>query len=390
MLGILCLVAIVYIVKKQTKEDTPREPLTEVSQDPKHKPERKKTRDTKPSQVKEAIHQQESLGLEDAINSALEELGVDKSIRKRSKNGNTITISAPIDKSTYDLYYANMILKGRVERIGGKLKEATESGSKQTLSFIKSGEEKQIDVVLFFDSKAYKDKRTPKTLAIVVDDFGSIGGELLNGFLTLPKEVTFAIFPDMKNSIPTMERAHAQGRETIIHVPMEPLDYPRVDPGKNAILVQMKESDITRLLNKFLGQMHLCIGINNHMGSLATTDVGIMQIVMNVLRNQNKLFLDSRTSNVSVAYQTAQKNHIPAFRNDIFLDSPDVSRKTFDAKLQQIIKLAETKPNVIAITHCHTKEKLDHLIEFIAAARQAGFTLVPLTRSGKYDVAPIL
>lgn len=390
LLVIICLAAIIYIIKKPAGTKSPVGQVTETRHEKKRPSERAKSKDRRPEVQEEALVPQEKKDLEETIISALEELGADKNLRKRSKKGNTITISAPIDRSVYDLYYANIIIKGRVESIGGKLKNAIESGNKQTLSFIKPNEDKQVDVVLFFDSKAYKDKSTPKTLAIVVDDFGGIGGSLLDGFLGLPKEVTFAIFPEMKNSVSTMERAHAQGRETIIHVPMEPIDYPRVDPGKNAILIQMKEAEITRLLSRFISQMHLCLGINNHMGSLATTDAGIMQIVMNVLRNHNKIFLDSRTSNVSVAYQTAQKSHIPSYRNDIFLDSPDVSRKTMDAKLQQLVTMGETKPNIIAITHCHTQEKLDYLIEFIAAAKKAGFTLVPLTKSGKYDVVPIL
>jgi hypothetical protein len=223
-----------------------------------------------------------------------------------------------------------------------------------------------------------------------VDDFGEIGGDLLSGFLNLPKEVTFAIFPEMKNSITTMERAHAQGRESIIHVPMEPLGYPQVNPGKNAILVQMKPAEITRLVSRFLDQMHLSIGINNHMGSLATTDPDVMGAVMNALRDKDKLFLDSRTSNVSVAYQVAQKAHIQAFRNDIFLDSPDVSSSTMESKIRQLETMSASDPHLIAITHCHSHEKLVYLVQFIERMRKAGFTLVPLSRSGRYQVPEIL
>jgi len=249
-----------------------------------------------------------------------------------------------------------MIIKGRVEKAGGKLDSAVDSGGRQSLSFSYPNLEKIWKVELYYDAKPYEKKTVNKTLAIVVDDFGEIGGDLLSGFLNLPKEVSFAIFPEMKNSFSTMERAHAQGRETIIHVPMEPLGYPQVNPGNNAILVQMKPSEISKLVNRFLGQMPLCIGINNHMGSLATTDRDVMGAVMSALKGTDKLFLDSRTSNVSVAYQVAQKAHIPAFRNDIFLDSPDISASTMESKIKQLEAMSASDPHLIAITHCHNHQ----------------------------------
>jgi hypothetical protein len=187
-----------------------------------------------------------------------------------------------------------------------------------------------------------------------------------------------------------MQKAKAQGRETIIHVPMEPIGYPSVNPGKNAILVQYNEAEINKLLTRFIKQLPDCVGINNHMGSLATTDEAIMRIVMSTLKEHDKLFLDSRTSNVSVAYSVAQKAHIRSFRNDTFLDSPNISQSTMDAKLSQIIDMASTRSNLIAITHCHTPEKLQYLKRIISRLKAAGFTLVPLTKVGQYNVPGLL
>lgn len=126
------------------------------------------------------------------------------------------------------------------------------------------------------------------------------------------------------------------------------------------------------------------------MGSLATTDSDVMQAVMNTLKKHNKAFLDSRTTNVSVGFQTAQKAHIRAFRNDIFLDSPNISQSTMDAKLNQIIQMSGSKNHIIAITHCHNKEKLDYLKTFISRLKKAGFTLVPLSEYGSHEVPEIL
>jgi polysaccharide deacetylase 2 family uncharacterized protein YibQ len=398
--GIACILILWLILKVPSTKPGPNGPSTEDIAQKKDKPGKKitksKTKDkTSPRPGSESSAEaqpapQVATDLETSITNALAELGVDKSMLKRSRKGSVVHIDAPLDKNEYDLYYANMVLKGRMEKVGAKLVSATEKGSRQTLTFSRENETRKFEVTLFLDSKPYKAKSPSRTISIVVDDFGSIGGDLLSGFFALPTPVTFAIFPGMKNSVSTMERAHSQGRESIIHVPMEPIGYPKVDPGKNAILVQMESSEIDRLLGKFLSEMKYCIGINNHMGSLATTDSDVMQSVMAVLKSRNKLFLDSRTTNVSVAYSVAQKNHLLAFRNDIFLDSPDVSDATMQSKLAQINKLSETKRNIIAITHCHSTEKLNYLVRFIAALQKAGYTLVPLSGSGKFQGPSIL
>jgi polysaccharide deacetylase 2 family uncharacterized protein YibQ len=324
------------------------------------------------------------------IRGAAEKLGVPSSATRRSKQENLVSYRVPIDRSQMDLTYANMIIKGELERAGAELVKGTDSRSKQTLLFKKKDIGESYEVSLFYDSKLYQGKLSNRTITIVIDDFGAIVGKLLDGFFELDKEICFAIFPDEENSVSTMQRATRQGRNSIIHVPMEPIGYPRVNPGNNAILVQHSEDKIDKTLSQFIARMPECLGINNHMGSLATADPDIMQAVMNTLKRHNKLFLDSRTTNVSVAYQTAQKSHIKAFQNDIFLDSPNISSATMESKISRVIQLADSRHHVIAITHCHNQEKLDYLIEFVKRIKQVGFTLVPLSKIGERDIPEIL
>lgn len=343
------------------------------------------------SQTKAEKHQVAApVDLDRIIKATCAKLGIPERSYKHKKSGATTTYSIPIDRSNMDLTYANMIFKGELERVGGKLLKGTDSSGKQSLSFRAPTGKNTYTLNLYHDAKVFAGKQQKRSLAIVVDDFGTINGTLLDGFLALDKAVCFAIFPDEAYTALTAEKANAQGRETIIHVPMEPLGYPSVNPGKNAIFVHYSPSEIEHIINRFIKQLPQSRGINNHMGSLATTDAEVMRTVMTTLKKHNKYFLDSRTSNVSVAYATAQKAHIGAYRNDLFLDSPDISSATMDAKIKQIISLAETKSNIIAITHCHSDAKLQYLKKLISRLKAAGFSLVPLSEIGQYNVPGIL
>lgn len=328
--------------------------------------------------------------LDTAIKEAAYKLQIpDSAVKKRGADGKTIYM-LPINRRDIDLTFANIIVKGQVELVGGKLDRGSETGSRQVLVFSHSELDKKYQVELYYDSSPYENRVTGKSIAIVIDDFGTIGGDLLDGFLELDKAVSFAILPFQTNSVSTMNRARQQNRETLIHVPMEPIGYPAVDPGPEAILVQMSPSEIERSINRFINHLPYCKGVNNHMGSLATTEEDVMAVVMNVLKEKGLYFLDSRTSNVSVAYQVAQKAHIPAFQNKIFLDSPDVSDATFETKLNQIIAMSQSNPNLIAITHCHNEAKLRYIQRFITRLKQAGFTLVPLSKLGQHNSPSII
>ncbi len=325
-----------------------------------------------------------------AIGAAIGKLGIPDNAFRRRKRGDQINYSVAIDRSVMDLTFANMIFKGEVEQRNGKLESGSERSGRQYLVFSMSDSPITYNLELYYDSKIYSSRVQKKLISIVVDDFGDISGDLLKGFLEVDTEVCFAIFPDAPHSQDTMRRAAAQGRETLIHIPMEPLNYPAVNPGRNAIFVTMSETEIERRMSKFISDMNLCSGANNHMGSLATTDESIMQPVMNSLKKSGLYFLDSRTSNISVAYNVAQKTHIPAFRNDVFLDSPNLSNDTFEKKMAQINDLSSRNAHVIAITHCFTKDHLDYLKRFVQRLKASGYTIVPVSRLGQQSVPEIL
>ncbi len=352
--------------------------------------EQSQTASKAPSSKKDNAVVVNYISTDEAIQKAIVKLGIPQGLYKRKIISGVVTYTIPINRTEMDLTYANMIFKGELERNGASFVKGTDSSGKQSLTFSSKQSNEKYVLNLYYDSKLYSGKQNPKTIAIVVDDFGSISGDLLDGFLTLDKAVTFAIFPDEPHSVDTMRRATEQGRETIIHVPMEPIGYPKVNPGKNAVFVQYSDDQIDRLISRFIKQLPDCIGINNHMGSLATTDEGVMKAVMSTLKKNDKLFLDSRTSNVSVAYPIAQKAHIRSYRNDMFLDSPNISQSTMDTKLSEIISLSASKSNIIAITHCHSQDKLQYLRKIIAHLKGAGFTLVPLSQIGQYKVPGLL
>jgi polysaccharide deacetylase 2 family uncharacterized protein YibQ len=326
---------------------------------------------------------------ERGIVSALAKLQISPMDIKRKQKDNEVTYLVPIDPNDNDLTFANMIIKGEVEQMKGEFVSGIQKGRRQILTFLDKTSGQNYIVELFYQSKEETIKPTSRAICIIVDDFGNSKGSLLTGFAKTNPAVCFAILPQTPYADDAMKIATQYRHESIIHVPMEPVNYPRENPGDNAIFIQQTAGEINRRLERFIRKLPDCIGISNHMGSLATAVEPPMQTVMQTLRKHNLMFVDSRTSGNSLAYKIAQKNLVPAFKRDIFLDEPDLTDANLDKKIAECVNLSQTKAYIIAIMHCHTDKHLSYLNSFITKAQQQGFELVPLSRLGAYKLPEI-
>lgn len=347
-----------------------------------------------PQQKRDKIsikQKREEISVLDVIVHAKLLLGVTEENYKNHIGEDAVYISIGIDRSEMDLNYANIIITGQVELIGGKIIKGEEknNGNKQVLE-IKDSHDSQTYFVTLYYTKSQNVAKDKTLLAIVVDDFGIRNNKLLDDFCSLNSNVTFAILPDQKYSKHVMNKAAETGHETMIHIPMEPISYPRDNPGANAIYVHLSKNEIKRRMENYIKQFPLCVGANNHMGSFATTDESVMRSVLQVLKDHNLYFVDSRTSQSSIAYDVAKKMMIPTCENQFFLDTPRITEKTLANKIRQLKYLAKDREKILVITHCATQDRYDFLKEFIREIEKLDFELVPVSELFKSKLPEII
>ena len=333
----------------------------------------------------------EKITVQDAVAHSIRLLGIpDKNFRNHIGD-DAIYISLGINKDEMDLNYANIIITGQVELIGGKLISGREmnNGNKQVLEFMDTKDSQKYIVTLYY-TKSKISNRKKTQLAIVVDDFGAQNDKLLDDFCKLDPNISFAILPDQKFSKLVMNKAVKADHETLIHIPMEPVSYPKNNPGSHAIYVHLSDKEIRRRMERFIKQFPLCVGANNHMGSLATTDENVMRNVLTVLKQHNLYFVDSRTSQSSVAYKMAKKMMIPTIENHLFLDTPFISEKTLKRKIQQLKVISKNNNKILVITHCATRERYEFLKNFLQQIAELDLELVPVSKLFESELPEIL
>ena len=213
--------------------------------------------------------------------------------------------------------------------------------------------------------------------AIVIDDLGQ-NFEVAQQFLEQPYPLTFSVLPRLPHSLETAEAAHGAGREVMLHLPMEPDPGSKIVLGDGAIKVGMARDAVIETVKSDLAAVPYARGVNNHMGSRATTDRTLMRAVMGVLAEQRVYFVDSRTTPNTVALDVARQVGIPAFYRSVFLDNTETTAYTLD-QLHELSRVVRQQGVALAIGHPYPTT-IAALREFLPQLEREDIELVPASQ----------
>jgi polysaccharide deacetylase 2 family uncharacterized protein YibQ len=211
---------------------------------------------------------------------------------------------------------------------------------------------------------------------VVIDDVGFDESMALD-FARLGLPMTFAILPHQRYSLALASRLREMGHEVILHLPMQPVGRPGSDPGEGAVTEGLSRDEIRAIVEGDLESVPGAVGLNNHMGSQATTDPILMRAVLEVTRERGLFFLDSRTTSATVAYDLAVEMGIPAARRTVFLDDRR-ERSYIEAQVRSLLERARMEGIALAIGH-PDQATLDALKESTGLLRSPDIRMVPVS-----------
>ena len=244
------------------------------------------------------------------------------------------------------LAVCNLELTRLARRLGGDVVEAVEDRNGARLSLFVG-----LDGVRTNQFRLKRNaglNRMPGRIAIIVVDFGHQNEALIRGFCALKQPITLSIFPGLDKTAWIAEQAAAAGHGVMMYLSMEPLDYPRRDPGPNALLMDHPPEKIRTLIRMARATLPQATGLNNHMGSRLTADRTAIGRVLKEVDRYGLFFVDSFTSPRSIAYKVAEEMGMPAGRNSMFLDRKE-TRESVERSVEALAEMAGIAGTAIGI-----------------------------------------
>lgn len=223
------------------------------------------------------------------------------------------------------------------------------------------------------------DGKSPR-IVLIIDDLGNwrSAGERT---ASLPGPVACAVLPHTPFAALIAERAHAAGKEVLLHLPLAPIQ--RAATAAGMISIDTTHKQLARIFAVDINSVPHVVGVNNHMGSLLTQHPGHMEWLMTEIGDRGGLFfVDSYTSKASVALKVATERGIPATRRDVFLDNVP-TELAIDREFQRLKKLARRNGIAVGIGHPYPAT-LTYLERVLPGLADEGIELISVTDAIRY------
>ncbi len=188
-------------------------------------------------------------------------------------------------------------------------------------------------------------------VAIIVDDMGS-SMRVARDLAAVPLPLTWAVIPGQPRTEDVAAFAREKEIPMLIHMPMEPVG----DGYDKNFLIGVKSSDdiVREEVRRVFLLYPWAIGMNNHMGSRATADRDTMRSLMKAVKTAGKIFVDSKTTALSVAVEEAREAGVPALASSVFLDH-ESTPEYMATQRERMFRLARKHGRVVAIIHPRPK-----------------------------------
>lgn len=188
-------------------------------------------------------------------------------------------------------------------------------------------------------------------LAIVIDDFG-LQRKGVNEMLALECKLTVAVMPFLEYSEDDAENALENGKEVIIHIPMQATMHDQPSHlGPRPIWITNTAEEIQNWISDALCELPEAKGANIHMGTISSTKECVIGPVLSELKKKNLYFVDSKTSSKSVCREAAHEIGIAFYENEVFLEHERKTKEYVKKRLQKAMKTAKAEGSCIAIGH---------------------------------------
>ena len=195
------------------------------------------------------------------------------------------------------------------------------------------------------EKKKLKKSSGKPRIAIILDDISF--SSQVRSIKSLGLPITMSFLP--ANAIHPNTPKLAENEEFyMVHLPLEAISHAHAEP--NTLHVTDSHQRIETTISKIKKDFPRLMFLNNHTGSLFTSDYRAMAHLYDSLDKYGLTFVDSRTTSKTQAPRLSKERNLAYIGRDVFLDHKN-SVEYVQGQIREAIKIAKVTGLAIAIGH---------------------------------------
>lgn len=230
--------------------------------------------------------------------------------------------------------------------------------------------------------KIKKERPIVGRITVIIDDWG-YNANVLSYLESIKVPFAAAVLPKLPYSKVLAQIAAENGKEVMLHLPLEAHKMLEHYPKDYIITSSMNAQKVRKLIDGYLLAIPFVQGVNNHMGSRATETRPLMKTIFEYLRSKNLFFVDSYVTEKSICLALAKDMDFPIIKRDVFFDNV-MTRTAIESQFQRLTDLARKRGYAVGIGHARVLT-LQILQEQSKALAAQGFQFMTVREMIRYQ-----
>jgi uncharacterized protein len=214
-------------------------------------------------------------------------------------------------------------------------------------------------------------------MAIVLTGMGIAAKGTQDAIEKLPADVTLAFAPYGRDLDMQVQRARKDGHEILLQVPMEPLDFPKSDPGPHTLMGAGSAQDNIERLHWLMTRFSGYAGITNFLGEKLLASNESFAPVLEEVNRRGLLFIEDGSVRRSQTDSLSSRLGLPARKADRVFDT-QASTPPLSVLMSDVERIAREKGSAIIFVPA-LAENIQQLALWVEEAKKRGIDLAPVS-----------
>ena len=188
-------------------------------------------------------------------------------------------------------------------------------------------------------SRGFKRADRKPRIALIISNLGLSDTYTKAALELLPEDITLSfshVAPRLKNWV---REARQKGHEILLDIPMEPIGFPKNDPGRATLLTSSNEVENLNRLEHIMKQAGGYVGLLGTQGTKFMLHSETLLPVLRSIKQRGLIYVDSRSTSRSLGPDLASSIQLPKAFNNVFVDK-EPSQEKIKNKLDELERIA--------------------------------------------------